>query len=72
MEAKQRVAEEPYFIGIGKYNYDLRILEQKFPNGVEKDSIVAAALMMTEAEVVARYQQLVVQLRDAMGVRLDG
>lgn len=68
-EIERRLQEEPFFINIRRYNYDLRVLEQvRYPEGAPTH-VIAQALKMTEAQVVQREAEITEDLKDKMGAR---
>jgi hypothetical protein len=55
------------FIAIKRYKFSLAALENRYPDGAP-DHIIAKALEISEDQVEARYQQIVLDLRAKMGV----
>jgi hypothetical protein len=66
-QAKQLIESDPDFIYSKRFNYSLAELQKRYPDGCP-DRIIAAVLMITEDDVEAIYQKIVVKLRNAMGV----
>jgi len=61
------VRTDPDFIAIKRFNYDLDDLLERYPDGVP-DHIIAAALLITEAQVQEMYDGIVLKLRETMKV----
>lgn len=55
------------FVAIRRYRFSLTALEERYPDGAP-DHIIAKALEIPEADVEARYQRIVLDLRAKMGV----
>ena len=66
-ETKTKIAEDPDFINLKRFDYSLAKLLERYPEGVPV-RLIAGALLITEAEVEKLYQQVVVKLRNLMGV----
>jgi len=68
-EARERIASEPDFIFLKRFDYSLASLVQKHPGGVS-NRVVAAALMVTEDDVDDIYENIILKLRDIMKIDL--
>lgn len=68
-EARERIATEPDFIFLKRFDYSLASLVQKHPGGVS-NRVVAAALMVTETDVDDIYENIILKLRDIMKIDL--
>lgn len=66
-EQQQRLASEPDFIALKRFDFSLVKLLERYPDGAP-DKVIAAALLISEPEVEELYQQAVAQLRIIMGV----
>lgn len=66
-EAKKKIAEDPDFVYLKRFDFSLNKLLQRYPDGCP-DRIIANALMVPEAEVEELYQSAVAKLRLIMGV----
>lgn len=68
-EARERLAVEPDFIFLKRFDYSLTSLVDKHPNGVS-DRVIAAALMVTEDDVDDIYENIIIKLRDILKIDL--
>jgi hypothetical protein len=68
-EARERIAIEPNFIFLKRFDYSLASLIDKHPGGVS-DRVIAAALMVTEDDVQDIYEDIILKLRDILKVDL--
>jgi hypothetical protein len=68
-EARERIATEPDFIFLKRFDYSLASLVQKHPGGVS-NRVVAAALMVTEDDVDDIYENIILKLREIMKIDL--
>lgn len=66
-EIRKRVLEDPDFIYLPRFDNSLSKLVERHPDGVP-NRVIAQALMMTEDEVSALYDQVVVKLQQIMRV----
>lgn len=66
-QMKQLIENDPDFIASKRYNYSLKMLLERYPEGCP-DRIVASALQLEEEEIDAIYQEIVKKLRKAMKV----
>jgi hypothetical protein len=67
LEAKRRVETDPDYIYLKRFEFSLKKLLERYPEGCP-DKVIAAALMIPEHEVEDLYQKAVVRLRMIMGV----
>jgi hypothetical protein len=67
IEAKKRVETDPDYIALGRFDYSLEKLLERYPDGCP-DRIIAAALLIGEHEVEELYQKAIARLRLIMGV----
>jgi hypothetical protein len=68
-EARERIAVEPDFIFLKRFDYSLAALVNKYPGGVP-NRVVAAALMVTEDDVDDIYENIILKLRDILKIEL--
>jgi hypothetical protein len=66
-EARERIANEPDFIFLKRFDYSLAKLIEKHPGGVS-DRVVAAALMITEDDAQDIYENIILKLRDILKI----
>lgn len=66
-EAKTLIHNDPDFIHLKRFEFSLKKLLAKHPEGVP-DRIIAAALMLTEDDVAEMYEGIVSKMRTAMKV----
>ena len=62
-EVQRRIREDRDFVYLKRYDYSLKKLMERYPEGVP-DRIIANALMVSEEDVVAIYDDVVAQLRE--------
>lgn len=65
-----RLETEPDFIALKRFDFSLKELEKRYPDGCP-DHIIAAALNLTEEEVQTHHNRIVQELRAKMGVKDD-
>lgn len=63
----ERINTNDDFIAIKRYDYSLKKLLDRYPEGCS-DKVIAAALGINEEEVENEYQQIVVKLQKLIGV----
>ena len=68
-EARERIAVEPDFIFLKRFDYSLAALVDKHPGGVS-DRVIAAALMVTEDDVQDIYENIIIKIRDILKIDL--
>ena len=68
-ELRRLLEEDPDFIYLKRFDYSLKKLLERYPDGCP-DRIIANALLMTEDDIQALYEKIVIKLRNAMGVSL--
>jgi len=66
---KRRVETEPDFVATKHFDFSLKKLIERYPDGAP-DRIIAQALCLTEPEVEELYQKAVSEIRELMGVTL--
>lgn len=66
-EQKKRVAEEPDYVALKRFDYSLAKLLERYPDGCP-DKVIAQALLVSEEEVEELYQTAIARLRIIMGV----
>lgn len=66
-EARERIANDPDFIFLKRFDFSLKNLVEKHPAGVS-DRVIAAALMVTEDDVADIYESIITKLRDILKV----
>ncbi|NDC25889.1 MAG: hypothetical protein EB078_08575 [Proteobacteria bacterium] len=65
-ENKKRLENDPDFIAIKRFDYSLKKLLIRYPEGCP-DRIIANALLITEEDVEDLYSSTVLKLRKMMG-----
>lgn len=68
-EARNKVHNEPDFVNSKRYDYSLKKLEERYPEGAP-DNVIANALMIKEEEVEPEFDKVVVKMRENMGVEV--
>lgn len=68
-DARKKLNTDPDFAFAKRYEYSMRQLEERYPDGAP-DNIIATALMIPEEEVEPSLAKLVVKMRVLMGVEL--
>jgi hypothetical protein len=66
-ESKNRITDDPDFINCKRFDFSLKKLLERYPEGCPT-RIIANALMLTEAEVEELYEGAIERLRKLMGV----
>jgi hypothetical protein len=66
-EIKRKIAEDPDFVNIKRFDYSLEKLLERYPDGAP-NRVIAHALCIAEDEVEELYRQAVAHLREIMGV----
>jgi len=69
-EARRLITTDEDFVYSKRFGYSLKKLLERYPDGCP-DRVIAAVLLITEDDVEAHYQRIVIKLRNAMGVTLD-
>lgn len=67
---KKRLENEPDYIALKRFDYSLKKLLQRYPDGCP-DRIIANALLIAEEDVEEAYDLTVQKLRHIMGVEDD-
>lgn len=60
---RHKIENEPDFIDSKKFDYSLRKILAKYPNGVP-DRLIAQALHLSEAEINQHFQQILDKLKE--------
>jgi helix-turn-helix protein len=68
-QAKQLIEEKEDFVYSKRFEYSLKKVMERYPDGCP-DRIIAAVLLITEDEVQEIYETVVNKLRIGMGVVL--
>jgi len=70
-EIKNKITEDPDFIGLKRFDYSLAKLLKRYEDNPEgcPDRVIAHALMISEEEVELLYQRSISRLRKLMGVK---
>ena len=68
-EAKARILSDPDFVNLPKYDYSIKNVLEKYPDGNVPDRVIAQALLMTEDDVETVYASVVAKLRRYMKVQ---
>ncbi len=68
-DARKKLNTDPNFANAKRYDYSMRKLEERYPDGAP-DNVIATALMIPEVEVEPALAKLVVKMRELMGVEL--
>ncbi len=66
-EMKAKIQSDPDFVALKRFGFSLQALVEKYPDGVP-EKLIAQALLMSEAEVEALYQETVEKLKDHLDV----
>lgn len=66
-EVKRRLAEEPDFVHLRRFDYSLAKVLERYPEGCPT-RLIAQALFVTESDIDTTYLAIVAKLRIAMGV----
>lgn len=64
---KKRLENDPDYIALKRFDYSLKKLLERYPEGAP-DRIIANALLVPEEDVEEMYGLTVQKLRDMMGV----
>jgi hypothetical protein len=66
-EMKAKILTDPDFVALKRFGYSLQTLLAKYPDGVP-EKLIAQALLMSEAEVEALYDETVEKLKDHLDI----
>lgn len=69
-DMKTMIERDPDYVASKRFGYSLTNLLKRHPDGCP-DRIIANVLMITEDELDLRYEKIVQQLRDHMGVKKE-
>jgi hypothetical protein len=64
-EVQQRLKDEPDFINLKRFDYSLKALLARYPEGVPA-RLLASALDLSEEEADAMYEGVLLRLRKAL------
>ena len=67
IDSKLRLENDPDYIALKRFDYSIKKLLQRYPEGCP-DRIIANALLIPEEDVEDIYMSTVQKLRDIMGV----
>lgn len=62
-EMTERVCVDPDFIALKRFDYSLKTLLARYPDGVPSNRVIAQALLITEEELAEVYEDIVKKLR---------
>ncbi len=68
-EVRERILHDIDFVYLKRFDYSLKNLVARHPEGVP-NRVIAAALMMTEEDVEDLYQTIIEKLRQTMKITL--
>lgn len=68
-EARQRIAEDPDFVYLKRFDFSLAKALERYPEGLP-DKLCAQALMITEDDWEMVWRNLLDKLRGLMGITL--
>lgn len=66
-DAKFLIDNDEDFVYVKRFDYSLKKLLEKYPDGAP-DRVIAQALMITEEDVEKTYQHIVQKLKDSLGL----
>ena len=66
-EIRSRIADDPDFVGLKRFDYSMKKLLERYPEGCP-NRVITHALMIAEGEVEDLYQQAVEHLREIMRI----
>lgn len=69
-EVKKRIEKEDDFCNLKRFNFSIREVLERYPEGAP-DRLIAAGLCMSEQEVEALYQSAVQKLKAVLKVTED-
>jgi hypothetical protein len=59
---KEKIENDSDFINLKRFDFSLKKLLERHPNGVS-DRLISQALSIGEAEITQRYQQILLKLK---------
>jgi len=62
-EIKERLQSDPDFINIKRFDYSMKKLLERYPDGAPPN-VIAQGLMMTEEELEVMYQNILGKMRE--------
>ena len=69
-EAQRQLHSNPDFVNLKRYGYSLEAVAAQFPQGCP-DKVIAQAMLITEDDVPAMKEAVMLKLRAAMKVKID-
>ncbi len=66
-DAKRQIETDPDYIYMKRFEFSLKKLIERYPEGCP-DKVIAQALLISEPEVEELYQKAITRLRMIMGV----
>lgn len=66
-EKIKKINEDPNWVNAKRYNYDLKTMISRFPEGCP-DRVIANVLGLSDEELQSKYLEALVKLRKSMGV----
>jgi len=64
---RKRIETDPDFIAIKRFEYSLKKVLERYPEGAPT-KVIAAALLMSEEDVEEMYQQVVIKMREKLKI----
>lgn len=62
---KERIEQDPDFVNLKKFDFSLRRMLEKYPNGAP-DRIISQALQIPEAEINQHFQSILQKLKEQL------
>ena len=59
---RERIEQDPDFVNLKKFDYSLKRMLEKYPNGAP-DRVISQALQIPEAEIDQRFQSILDKLK---------
>lgn len=69
-EARKRLQEEPDYIHSKRFDYSLKKLLERYPDGAPS-KVIAQALLITEDELQELEEQIIVKIRQDLRIEID-
>jgi hypothetical protein len=66
-EVKNRLERDPDFVYLKRFDYSLKKVMLRYPDGCPT-RVIAQALLLTEEDVEIMHQRIISRLQDLMGV----
>ena len=67
IELRERIANDPDYIAMGRYSFSLKKLEARYQDGCP-DHVIALAFGLTVEELEDEYQRIIACIQNKMGV----